>query len=114
MSEKLQVFNRNTMVELLGDDDSLIAQFIEQFLEQAKSCVPQLIHEFKAKEYTSLKETAHFFKTSAKAIGAEVVGEILQEIEYSAEEKSDEKLKSKFIELNKSMVDLQEAINEHS
>jgi len=94
------VLNKNTMLELVGDDPELIQQFQIDFLKQAQESLPQLVALFQQQEFNQIKELAHFLKTSAKAIGAEVVANLLQKLEYSALEHDIKECKQFIVQTN--------------
>lgn len=114
MSDQMQLLNPETMAELLGDDTELINQFKQQFLEQAHECLPKLIKEFKQSSFEDMKETAHFLKTSARAVGAEQMSYLLQDIEQNCLDLQVDALKQQIVALNQSIIEVKEAIHGNS
>jgi len=80
----LAVLNRSVMRELIGDDDALAKQFETEFLKQAKLSLNKIVGFFNKDEFKEIKEEAHFLKTSAKAIGAELTADLLQQLEQAS------------------------------
>ena len=76
--------NPQVMIELIGDDKASARKFYSDFLQQAKSSCGLLKQAYQDSAYQELKDHAHFLKTSAKAVGAEVLAEQLQELEEQA------------------------------
>lgn len=79
-----KLLNQQTMIDLLGDDQESISEFRQQFLEQSELCLLQLEQFLLAEDFENLKLKAHFLKTSAKAIGAEISASELYRLEKSA------------------------------
>jgi len=91
-----QILNRQVMIDLIGDDQAMMRKFEIQFLQQAKVSIAKIAELFKKNELKPIKEEAHFLKTSARAIGAEQVADLLQSLEESVL-KEDNKLCKKYI-----------------
>lgn len=102
-NNKLQIFNKNTMAELVGDDSELIKKFQIEFLQQAKQSIGKLSDAYGKENYQALKEEAHFLKTSAKAIGAEQTAGLLQELEDISVLNDKNKCKELIILINNSI-----------
>ncbi|WP_440056323.1 Hpt domain-containing protein (plasmid) [Pseudoalteromonas sp. T1lg65] len=79
-----QTLNQQVIIDLIGDDPDSAKQFYRDFLVQAKSSFDKLRDYCKTAQYQSLKDEAHYLKTSAKAIGAEILAEQLQSLEEAA------------------------------
>lgn len=84
MKTSPSVLNPKMMQDLIGNDPELIAQLKKDFTPQAQLCLKELAGHYNDREFEPLRLAAHFLKTSAKAIGAEEVTEILQQIEHAA------------------------------
>jgi HPt (histidine-containing phosphotransfer) domain-containing protein len=101
-----QILNRNVMRDLIGDDKALTKQFHIEFLKQAKVSLNKIAVFFNSNNFTSIKEEAHFLKTSAKAIGAEKTAYLLEGLEMMAlaidkeKEKDQDKCKQQIIDIN--------------
>ena len=79
-----QILNENIMLELIGDKPEIIKQFKIDFLKQAKASFQKITHMYNADQFIGIKEEAHFLKTSAKAVGAEQISQLLQALEISS------------------------------
>lgn len=99
------------MTELIGDEPELIAQFQADFINQAQLSLKELATHYNHREFDALKQSAHFLKTSAKAIGAEEVTEILQQLELAAISKDINLTKQLIIQLKSSLQSLVKVIN---
>jgi len=82
------VLNREVIRQLIGDDKQLIKQFEVDFLKQAKQSLSKIVKLYNDGQITSIKEEAHFLKTSAKAIGAEQTADLLLDLEMLSLEKN--------------------------
>ncbi|WP_028773200.1 Hpt domain-containing protein [Shewanella waksmanii] len=78
------ILDRNILISLIGDDPQEIADFQHQFIAQAQQSLKKLAMDFNQADFNGVKQEAHFLKTSAKAIGALQVSDILQSIEHAA------------------------------
>ena len=82
--DKLLTLNKQTLVDLIGNEPEELYQFRLRFLQQAKESLKKLVQLYNADSYNEIKEEAHFLKTSAKAIGAEKTAQFLQQLEHEA------------------------------
>ncbi|CCQ11004.1 hypothetical protein PALB_18780 [Pseudoalteromonas luteoviolacea B = ATCC 29581] len=96
---ELQLLNDNVMRDLLGDDEECILDFKRQFLAQAENCLSEMQTFLAQGNFSKLKDRAHFLKTSARAIGAELSASALEVIEQQAQENNTMLCKAALIEL---------------
>jgi len=99
----LAILNRNVMVELIGDDESLIKQFEMEFLRQAKLSLGKIVTLYNQSEIRAIKEEAHFLKTSAKAVGAEQTAELLQQLEVLSLDSNKPECKKVIVNISESV-----------
>ena len=99
----LQVLNKHTLVSLIGDDTAMIKKFETDFIKQAKTSLKEISQLYNAGELKPIKEVAHFLKTSAKAVGAEVTADYLQQLENSALALEKNKCRLLIIEISNSV-----------
>ncbi|WP_426360445.1 Hpt domain-containing protein [Pseudocolwellia sp. HL-MZ19] len=102
-NEQLKIFNSNTMLDLIGDDQELIKKFQIEFLQQAKQSIAKLSDAYSKTDFNALKSESHFLKTSAKAIGAELTADYLQQLENISELNDKNKCKELIICINNSI-----------
>ncbi|MEJ6472795.1 Hpt domain-containing protein [Pseudoalteromonas piscicida] len=79
-----KTLNPQVLIDLIGDDFATAKKFYTDFLIQSKSSCANIKAAYQAGRFQALKDEAHYLKTSAKAVGAEVLAEHLQALEYSA------------------------------
>ena len=80
------ILNRNIMIDLIGDEPDLIRQFEIDFLKQAKVSLQKMADMYNTSRLHEITQEAHFLKTSAKAVGAEQISQLLQALEISGSE----------------------------
>lgn len=106
-----KVLNTQTLTGLIGEDDpALIRKFQVDFLKQAKESMAKIVALFKNNQLSQIKEEAHFLKTSAKAIGAEQVGFLLEAMEKIALEGNSDKCRQQIVQINDGVKKVYEAI----
>jgi len=96
----MEVLNRNVMRELIGDDNQLMKKFELEFLKQARESMRKITGLYNNNQVVLIKEEAHFLKTSAKAVGAELTADILQQLELIAQENNKAQCKDAIVQLN--------------
>ena len=101
--KKLILFNPKTLADLIGDDKKLTQQLKIDFLKQAKISLEKIYLHFNNNDFNEIKEEAHYLKTSANAIGAEITGEQLQLLEQYSEHKKTTDCRNIIVELGKSI-----------
>ncbi|GEK10628.1 hypothetical protein PPE03_28770 [Pseudoalteromonas peptidolytica] len=79
-----KTLNPNVLIELIGDDFITAKKFYTDFLIQSKSSFAKMRATYQDNDLKRLKDEAHYLKTSAKAVGAELLADYLQELEYAA------------------------------
>lgn len=79
-----KAYNKQAIMEFIGDDESSIREFVGEFVLQVRTSFKKLVEHYKASEYPELKAEAHYLKTSAGAVGAEILADDLQQLEYAS------------------------------
>ena len=108
--QNLKILNREGMKALIGDDMEMIKKFEVEFLQQAKVSISKFADAYKQDAYEELKEEAHFLKTLAKAIGAEVLAEHLEQLEHTALDNDKQQCKQQIIAINNSVKQVYGAV----
>jgi CheY-like chemotaxis protein len=80
----LPVWNANTLNELVGDNPGMHKRLLEKFLRNAYVHVQALNDAAQAGNLKRLAEVAHTLKSSARTVGAFVLGDLCQRIEVAA------------------------------
>ena len=93
MIEQLQTLNKQTLINIIGDEPDERLKFLASFLKQSQISLKKFVQLYNQDDYLNIREEAHFLKTSANAIGAEKVGDILQQLEENAVESHKTKCK---------------------
>ena len=110
-SDVNKVLNNQVMIDLIGNDAVMIRKFKIEFLQQAHKTMQEIVREYQQSNFSALKEQAHYLKTSAKAIGAEITGDLLQSLEESALAKNKEACKQTLIKTNQAIKSVYEVIS---
>ena len=77
----VKVLNKNVMLNLIGNEPETIKQFEIDFIKQAHEAMKNIIVQYNHNDFEQIKATAHFLKTSAHAISAEQVADLLESLE---------------------------------
>jgi len=77
------VFNTEVYENLVdADDPGFAVDISNQWIEQARGCVPELLDLLKREKWVQLSEKGHFLKGSAAFVGADRVKELCEEIHH--------------------------------
>lgn len=77
------VFNADVYENLVDADDPSFAEDISnQWIEQARGCVQELLDMLQKQSWVQLSEKGHFLKGSAAFVGADRVKELCEEIHH--------------------------------
>jgi len=107
----LEVLNTSTLTGLIGDDDpALVRKFQVDFLKQAKESMAKIVQFYKINDFDSIKAEAHFLKTSAKAVGAELAGAYLEQMEGIALDEDADRCRYQIVLINDSVKKVYEVI----
>lgn len=93
MIEQLKTLNKQTLINIIGNEPEERLKFIASFLKQSQESLKKFVQLYNQDDYSNIREEAHFLKTSANAVGAEKVGDILQQLEDYAVESHKAKCK---------------------
>ncbi|TLX48044.1 Hpt domain-containing protein [Pseudoalteromonas phenolica] len=96
----LQTLNNDTIIDLIGNEPIKIKKFQHEFLIQSASSLKEIVNYFNSNDFFNIKESAHFLKTSAKAIGAERSAYFLESIEEQCLVNNKPAIKQLLIKLN--------------
>ncbi len=95
MSEKpaeKQLIDINILRELVGDDQEVITDILQEFLVSGRKIATELNEAYKATQYDQVCITAHKLKSSARYIGALRLGKLCEQIEHCGEKGGDAQL----------------------
>jgi HPt (histidine-containing phosphotransfer) domain-containing protein len=82
----MQVYNEQTVVNLVGNDQALIEKFKYRFIKQLEESIDSLLKCYQLEDCQKIKLEAHFLKSSAQSMGAEKLQNALVQLEKSAEQ----------------------------
>jgi 3-isopropylmalate/(R)-2-methylmalate dehydratase small subunit len=84
-SPGLCVFNREELLERLGDDEELVAEIVELFLDDAPQQIASIEAAVAAKDGEEIRNRAHALKGAAANMGAADLCEKARQMEMAAE-----------------------------
>lgn len=95
--EKPVTFNKNTLYENMSGIDELMKDSIELFLKYSPVNIENIAGAIKANDAEKIKFYSHSMKSTARGVGAEILAEILYNLEKNS---SSGKIDDQTIELN--------------
>jgi HPt (histidine-containing phosphotransfer) domain-containing protein len=73
----------NVLKALIGDDEATIREFLHEFRTSAEKIAVDLRTACATEQATAVSDLAHKLKSSARSVGALVLGELCAEMEKS-------------------------------
>ncbi len=95
--EKAVIFNKSTLYENMSHIDELVKDSIELFLKYSPRNIENIAGAIKANDAEKIKFYSHSMKSTARGIGAEIIAEILFNLEKNS---SSGKIDDQTIELS--------------
>ena len=80
-SNMLPVWDPATLVELVGDDPSMLRDLLEEFLRNAEDQTADIAAAAVSNDTTTITGVAHTLKSAARSVGALALGELCQSLE---------------------------------
>ncbi|WP_331346875.1 PAS domain S-box protein [Cellvibrio sp. UBA7661] len=77
---------------LVGSDASTIKEFLAEFLVSAQTLAGAIVSAYDNRDWSQLSTSAHTLKSSARAVGAQQLGNICQGIEAAAKKPAPEQI----------------------
>jgi histidine phosphotransfer protein HptB len=74
----------DTLMEMVGDDPSFLAEMIDTFLEEAPGLISDMQTAATSADVDSLRRAAHTLKSNSLTFGAVRLGDLSREIEERA------------------------------
>ena len=86
----IPVFNVTMYENLIDADDAEFAkEIVNEWLQQAKSCVPEMEELLSQRNWAQLSEKGHFLKGTSAFVGADRVKQICDELQNLKNHKGD-------------------------
>lgn len=95
---------------LVGDDDEIINMFFNKFVDSAPGEIKEIKNAIDNNDFLEAKAKAHKLKSSAKAIGANSLGDICQKIEDESSLNEQKYLYDLYESLNEQFIDCKKYI----
>ncbi|KMT66238.1 Hpt domain-containing protein [Catenovulum maritimum] len=106
-----KVFDESIMHSLIGEEPELISEYQLEFYKQSITTLKEIALLFNKKDFQALKESAHFLKTSAKAIGAMRCASTLQALEDTAREANKQESYRLIMQLKTDITDFKQILS---
>ncbi|MGQ1909797.1 Hpt domain-containing protein [Marinifilum sp. RC60d5] len=82
MTQKGKLTDLSYLKEMSGNDNSIIGEMIEIFIEQIPEFTGEVSSYFEAHDWNRLGAVAHKAKSSVRTMGMESIGECLEKLEH--------------------------------
>jgi CheY-like chemotaxis protein len=83
VTSTFDIWNRNTLCELVGDNTAMHQRLLEKFLPNASKQVSSIEAAVQDGDVSKAADVAHALKSAARSVGALALGELCQQIETS-------------------------------
>lgn len=95
---------------LVGDDDEVIKMFFNKFIDSAPDEIKEIKNAIDNNDFLEAKAKAHKLKSSAKAIGANNLGDLCQKIEVESSSNEQKTLYDIYESLHDEFIDCKKYI----
>nr|WP_320120183.1 Hpt domain-containing protein [uncultured Marinifilum sp.] len=82
MTQKGKLTDLSYLKEMSGNDNSIIEEMIEIFIEQIPEFIVEVSSYFESHDWNGLGAVAHKAKSSVRTMGMEHIGECLEKLEH--------------------------------
>ena len=83
VADTFDIWNRNTLSELVGDNPAMHQRLLAKFLPNARQQVSSIEVATQDGDVSKAADVAHTLKSAARSVGALALGELCQQIETS-------------------------------
>lgn len=109
---ELSTLDVNVLVQLVGDDESLIESFLSEYRQSAQSAAEQIEEAYKSGQWKQVGELAHTLKSSSRSVGALALGEICAELESAGKSDDESQIHDAMAGFNLSLHAVMESIGQ--
>ncbi|MBX7119038.1 MAG: Hpt domain-containing protein [Gemmatimonadaceae bacterium] len=78
------ILDTDILRRYIGEDEEIVREFLVGYRESAVTYHQKLMQAYLGKDYQTLANAAHSFKSSSRAVGALALGELCSEVESAA------------------------------
>lgn len=111
-SMELSTLDVNVLIQLVGDDEDLIASFLSEYRKSAESAAEQIGLAYKSGQWKQVGELAHALKSSSRSVGALALGEICAALESAGKNDDESQIHSAMAGFNQSLHAVMESIGQ--
>ena len=84
MTQGNRITDLSYLKEMSGNDNSIIEEMIEIFIEQVPEFKDEVSYHFERQDWNNLGAIAHKAKSSVRTMGMEYIGDCLEQLEHFA------------------------------
>ncbi len=107
---ELPVLDPDQIFQLMGDDEEMIKEFVEIFLNDVQVQIGKLEEEMQSGRCEAIERLAHRIKGSAGDVGGRRLSQVARKIEMAAKENSIEDCRKKMPEVSEEFAKLNTAL----
>lgn len=97
-------FDLQVLASLVGDEDDVIVEFLQDYLASAAVIGAQLIDASKADDWPTVAQLAHRLKSSSRSMGAIPLGDLCDRLEGACEELVIDRIAEEMTEFENSLM----------
>ncbi len=109
----LPTLDTAVLAELIGDDPSMIAEFLQDFLVSASAAAIEIRSAFAASAWNEVGAVAHRLKSSSRSVGALALGEICEGLEDAGRSSNGQVVDACMPDLENALTQVYTAIGRH-
>ena len=113
LSGSLQHFDPKELTEIIGDDEALKYELLQDYLLLSTQALIELNSFYKQQDFSALAGIAHKLKSPSKGIGAHAVFLLCEQVELQAKHEDLTLVSTHIRELNISVENLQQEVNHY-
>lgn len=110
MANSIPVLDEQMLIDLIGEDADEIKSIYADFMDDVKSALPKLANAARENDSVSLRQVAHYLKTSSSGVGAMRLTELLSDIEIKSANPESDDFRRCIFRLKDEVVAVKEAI----
>lgn len=109
----LNDWDADALSRMVGNDPTVLRRFLEMFLTRSDQQINVIVQALEKDDVQLLANTAHALKSSARAVGAERLGELCQALEIAGKNNDLKSSQTICTEMIQSMGIVRQLISQH-
>ena len=99
VNDDTTLFNYKELLARLMDDDELLSDIVQGYIEDSLKQIHQIQHDFQSGNWLELRKQAHTLKGASANVCAEKIREISADLEQNAEANNESKIKERVAQI---------------